>query len=192
MSISNIPQIRINAASGLAYENDVQSYLETQFDPTYYEIIRNKSLRDPVTFKTLRIDGKYVRPDFQVVNRATGRLAAIYEAKTGTIDYLSGPGSAKIFVYNRYADAYTARANMASGSVPTEAVYDVAETAAERPMGAAMDSVLGKATAVLAVVGVAQALYQMHQQQSALAYLQTTDPVYYEQLMCQAGAYACA
>ena len=130
-----------------------------------------------------------MRPDFQVINRATGPLVAIYEAKTGTIDYLSGPGSARFVVCNEFVDAYEAPKGLPSGSVNREAMDEVAETGTTRPVDAAVDSVLGKATFLMAIVGIAQGLHQAQQQSDALKYLEVYDPAYYRQLMCQSGAY---
>ncbi len=75
------------------WQTEVKAELERQYDPRKYRIEENKALRNQAC-DVVKINGRYVRPDFIVYNSDSGRVAAIYEAKTGSVTYLSGPGPA--------------------------------------------------------------------------------------------------
>jgi hypothetical protein len=94
--------VRANARRGGNWQDTVRRKLETRYDPAKYDIIENHGLRN-IRGKIVRINGRYVRPDFQVIERASRRIVAIHEAKTGTTTYLAQKGAAVIARYQKFA-----------------------------------------------------------------------------------------
>jgi len=102
--------ITANRKLGTAWEDWAYSDLSARFPESQYLILRNNSLKYPGTFadpslagKSVRIGGSIQKPDFIVINRASGRLVAYAEAGAGSYNYLTGPKETQLFV--RYSAA---------------------------------------------------------------------------------------
>lgn len=102
IAIAGTATIKVNAERGAAYQSEVRSQLEATYSSDRYTIIENKALRD-VNRRTVKIDGHYVRPDFQVWDKVTRRIVAIHEAKTGLLSYLTGKGQQVLSRYRLFA-----------------------------------------------------------------------------------------
>jgi hypothetical protein len=170
--------IKQNAKAGAKWQDQVRQTLEQQYDPSKYDILENMAIRNQ-RGEVVKINDKYVRPDFQIINRATGRIAAIYEAKTGSLTYLSGPGQQVILRYQRYA------ARVGYKAPPVYKMYKTRNANLEdRPAGA-LDYLSG-AVAVLGALDLGLQLYEQEQQrekyQQQLDWLKQNDPEYYNRL----------
>jgi hypothetical protein len=94
--------IGANNRAGANWQAEVRRRLETMYDSSRYDIVENHSLKN-VNGKSVTINGRYVRPDFQIIDKATQRIVAIHEAKTGTLTYLQSKGQQVLTKYRTFA-----------------------------------------------------------------------------------------
>ena len=81
-------------------ELEVGGKLRAEYPADRYTILYNRAVRDPDTGQALRDAGGSVRrPDFQVIENATGDVVNITEVGTGSTEYLTGQ---KIPAFQRY------------------------------------------------------------------------------------------
>jgi RHS repeat-associated protein len=191
-------QIAQNAKAGANWQAQVRQSLQQQYDPNKYDIVENRGIVNQ-NGDVVKINGRYVRPDYQVIDKASGRIAAIYEAKTGSVTYLSGPGQKVLLRYQQYASQVGYKAP------PVKGMYKVRDPSREavedRPAGAL--DYLGGAVAVIGAIDLGLQLYEQEQQrqryQQQLDWLKQNDPDYYNRLQqadydqyCQQAGSNCA
>jgi RHS repeat-associated protein len=105
-----------NFKAGRDWEIKVEAMLNQTLDPTRFRIVHNNTIKDPRT--GLSVDRK--RPDFQIFDRATGRLIKIIDAKSSSsIEGLQRMTRDAMTKYTRSG------MNLPSGPVPVEVVGEL-------------------------------------------------------------------
>ncbi|HEY2940450.1 MAG TPA: DNRLRE domain-containing protein [Gaiellaceae bacterium] len=166
-----------NVAAGAEHQANVRRMLEQRYDPAKYEIRENRALRN-IRGQTITVNGIRRRPDFQIINRASGRIAAIYEAKTGTMAYLSGPGKRALWTY-RAASAKLATQGGYLKAPEVKAIYRVRSRGATVEGGGRGLGALGFLSVVIGAIADER---EQSRYENAMDWLRSNDPVYYGQL----------
>jgi hypothetical protein len=180
--VSNrVHDIRSNAMVGRAWEDEVYRELQAEFPDGLYAIVRNKGLRN-AKGEVIRINGSYVRPDFQVINRASGRIVAVVEAKAGLKTYLSGVGQQVLIRYQRFIDEL-GNPSLGTKAYPPDDLPELRPRYQERPQGPSAIEGLGRALNILMMASVAIDAWNAAQYQQDLEWYEQYDPDYYWQLM---------
>lgn len=114
------------------------------------------------------------------MNQASGRIAATYEAKTGTLTYLSGPAEqAQLFRYNE------ALRRVGYGTPDVIRIYELADESVGPRLSRTTTRMgrLGNALDIIGLmIGVAADAVTLQRYEESLQWLRTNDPDYYEQL----------
>ena len=166
----------------------MRSYLESVYDPNLYEIVENRTLVN-AQGRTIRVEVRgrltAIRPDFQIFNRASGRIVGVYEAKIGQLTYLKGRGGEALFRIQQAA------ARLGYETPPVTAVYQLSSRIREAPARVSNLSRLGRVVSVFSalvfVLGIAADVHEQQELERQLQWLRENDPVFYSELQCELG-----